>query len=573
MDLTNKVELEEYFAEHFDTVLFPVLADLYLQEEDYSRALKVCEIGLGYHPTHLDGLYTHARVLVAMDRLEDAEKSLLALKEEGLYHAKGMDLLVDVQRRLRRAPAVRIKAWEIISRYNPRHPRAASNIRRLKKKIAEGPRTTTTKRKKSPTSKPIQKTDTALKDISQVTAIREETGLPEQESRETPPSFQSTKAADEIDIPEDIFNQSPEPAPETPDDIAEIPDVASPDPEPEEKPAPKVELSFVEDTDSRDEEPTTEDVHESLDGELPVTEPSDSEDQEADSSEDELIYNELDFSTESAVEPATEEPAFSEDELKFADDSTPDTVPDEEQVDTDPGKAEESTEEVPEELTFVDAPESVVEKQHTVIPEKDEPELPTEGPDLENEAEEPEDPVTKFLSQGFDAEPDHEPVSPASEDTAPENQEDELSIADEPEIATGKSEEPNSFTEVTEEESAPGSTEFEIKPLPEASQPEDKKPDAPDTEEEKSDRPLLDPNRAPHVLLEKPENFQLSTDKPLKLNPRMATFTMVAVLYKQSLYHQALQVLDVLEKKGEDSYRIMMERKRIQDALEQDSGD
>ncbi|MFQ6614193.1 MAG: hypothetical protein ACE5D1_05045, partial [Fidelibacterota bacterium] len=153
MDLTNKVELEEYFADHFDTVLFPVLADLYLREKDYSRALKVCEIGLGYHPAHMDGLYTQACVLVALGRLEEAEKSLLALKETGLYHAHGMELLVDVQRRLRRAASARIKTWEFIIRHRPRHPRAAANIRRLKKKIAEGPRRPAPKRKKSTVKK------------------------------------------------------------------------------------------------------------------------------------------------------------------------------------------------------------------------------------------------------------------------------------------------------------------------------------------------------------------------------------------------------------------------------------
>ena len=30
MDLKNQIELELYFADHFDTVLFPVLADIYL---------------------------------------------------------------------------------------------------------------------------------------------------------------------------------------------------------------------------------------------------------------------------------------------------------------------------------------------------------------------------------------------------------------------------------------------------------------------------------------------------------------------------------------------------------------
>ena len=49
MNLTNQTELELYFADHFDTILFPVLADIYLEQNDFKRARKVCEIGLGYH--------------------------------------------------------------------------------------------------------------------------------------------------------------------------------------------------------------------------------------------------------------------------------------------------------------------------------------------------------------------------------------------------------------------------------------------------------------------------------------------------------------------------------------------
>ena len=51
MDLKNQIELELYFADHFDTILFPVLADIYFNQEDYRRARKVCNIAVSY--THL----------------------------------------------------------------------------------------------------------------------------------------------------------------------------------------------------------------------------------------------------------------------------------------------------------------------------------------------------------------------------------------------------------------------------------------------------------------------------------------------------------------------------------------
>ena len=43
MDITNQTELELYFADHFDTVLFPVLADMYrakqtmLEQKEFAK--------------------------------------------------------------------------------------------------------------------------------------------------------------------------------------------------------------------------------------------------------------------------------------------------------------------------------------------------------------------------------------------------------------------------------------------------------------------------------------------------------------------------------------------------------
>ncbi len=47
------------------------------------------------------------------------------------------------------------------------------------------------------------------------------------------------------------------------------------------------------------------------------------------------------------------------------------------------------------------------------------------------------------------------------------------------------------------------------------------------------------------------------------IKARMATFTLVAVLKDQGLYHQALEVLDVLENKGSDPERVETERDAI----------
>ena len=46
MDNYSRYKLEHVFATNFNSPLFPVLANLYYEKEEYQRALKVCTIGL-----------------------------------------------------------------------------------------------------------------------------------------------------------------------------------------------------------------------------------------------------------------------------------------------------------------------------------------------------------------------------------------------------------------------------------------------------------------------------------------------------------------------------------------------
>ena len=72
----NLIELEIYFADHFDTILFPVLADIYFRQEDYRRARKVCNIGLGYHENDPEGRFLLAKVEKAEGNLKESEREL-----------------------------------------------------------------------------------------------------------------------------------------------------------------------------------------------------------------------------------------------------------------------------------------------------------------------------------------------------------------------------------------------------------------------------------------------------------------------------------------------------------------
>ena len=85
MDLSNQIELEIYFADHFDTILFPVLAKLYFDNGDLNRTRKVCEIGLKYHKNDAAGLFILANIEKAEGNLKEAEK-LYAIVEDIINH-------------------------------------------------------------------------------------------------------------------------------------------------------------------------------------------------------------------------------------------------------------------------------------------------------------------------------------------------------------------------------------------------------------------------------------------------------------------------------------------------------
>ena len=122
MNLKNKSELEKYFADHFDTVLFPVLADIYKSEGDLTRARKVCEIGLEYHPNNVDGSFVLAEINQSTGDLDVAEKlfkNVIAIEPNHYKAALG---LAKIQLELKRAPDSMGKLWMKLAKIDPTHP-------------------------------------------------------------------------------------------------------------------------------------------------------------------------------------------------------------------------------------------------------------------------------------------------------------------------------------------------------------------------------------------------------------------------------------------------------------------
>ena len=129
MNLKNKSELEKYFADHFDTVLFPVLADIYKSEGDLIRARKVCEIGLEYHPNNVDGSFVLAEINQSTGDLNIAEKLLKNVIAIEPNHYKAAISLAKLQLILKRAPDSIAKLWMRIAKIDPTHPDVKTHLK------------------------------------------------------------------------------------------------------------------------------------------------------------------------------------------------------------------------------------------------------------------------------------------------------------------------------------------------------------------------------------------------------------------------------------------------------------
>ena len=124
MNLNNQIELELYFADHFDTILFPVLADMYLGQNDLKRARKVCDIGLKHHKNDIAGLFVLAQIERLEGNLKEAEKVLERLLIYDRGHLAAVEMLCEIQTVLGRAQNRLLKSWKHVLLLDPNHKTA-----------------------------------------------------------------------------------------------------------------------------------------------------------------------------------------------------------------------------------------------------------------------------------------------------------------------------------------------------------------------------------------------------------------------------------------------------------------
>lgn len=119
MDLNSQIELEIYFADHFDTILFPVLADMYLNSNDLKRSRKVCEIGLKHHPKDSAGLFVLSIIERKEGNLKKAEKILGEVLLYAPDHLLAAIELCEIQTVLGRAKSRLLKSWKYVLDLDP----------------------------------------------------------------------------------------------------------------------------------------------------------------------------------------------------------------------------------------------------------------------------------------------------------------------------------------------------------------------------------------------------------------------------------------------------------------------
>ena len=119
MNLTHLTELELYFADHFATVLFPVLAEIYQDKGEYDRAKRVCEIGLEHHPNSIDGQFILSQAELGLGNLTGAEKWIKKVLTQIPDHKNAATSLPMVQEQLDRSPTTLKTSWKRAQEVDP----------------------------------------------------------------------------------------------------------------------------------------------------------------------------------------------------------------------------------------------------------------------------------------------------------------------------------------------------------------------------------------------------------------------------------------------------------------------
>lgn len=165
MNLTNLTELELYFADHFDTVLFPVLAEIYQDKAEYDRAKRVCEIGLEHHPNSIDGQFILSQAELGLGNLSAAEKWMKKVLTQIPDHRNAATSLPMVQEQLDRSPTTLKTSWKRAQEVDPGNQFAKDFLSDKKTKTKPKPKKKKEKKPSVSTIPHIPKKDKSKKPL------------------------------------------------------------------------------------------------------------------------------------------------------------------------------------------------------------------------------------------------------------------------------------------------------------------------------------------------------------------------------------------------------------------------
>ena len=104
MDFSNRVDLGAFIQKHPNSIFFPLVADLYSMDGDYSEAEEICKTGLNHHPEYPDGLFVLAQIQKEKKDYKKAEKTLKKLLLLHSVYPEALTLLAKVQEKINRSP-------------------------------------------------------------------------------------------------------------------------------------------------------------------------------------------------------------------------------------------------------------------------------------------------------------------------------------------------------------------------------------------------------------------------------------------------------------------------------------
>jgi len=166
----NKDNLETIFNDDLGTSFFPLLAEEYLKDHDYDRALQVLDIGLLLNPDNNDGKYIKAKIAMIHSDTTTAVTLLKEILDADELYINAMKMLVLHYQSTGKNQASMIKILEQILDLLPGDEFATGVMQSIKNpkkkssaKVKSAPKKKATKKVKQSSGKPKAQSQKAKK--------------------------------------------------------------------------------------------------------------------------------------------------------------------------------------------------------------------------------------------------------------------------------------------------------------------------------------------------------------------------------------------------------------------------